>query len=90
MQRTISISESIFDLLDREARRSRLSPNDLAERLLAERLSADQQAWRSQFEHLLARVHERMAKFVPAEIESDISAASAETKAERRARHGSA
>jgi len=80
MQRTISISESIFDLLDREAKRSRLSPNDLAERLLAERLSADQQAWRSQFENLLARVHDRLAKFDPAEIESDISAASAEAK----------
>ena len=90
MQRTISISEPIFDLLDREARRNRLSPNDLAERLLAERLSADQQAWRVQFQNLLARVHARMAKFDPAEIESDINAASAEAKAERRARHGSA
>jgi hypothetical protein len=74
MQRTISISESIFDLLDREAKRNRLSPNDLAERLLAERLSADQQAWRSVRE-LLARVHDRLAKFDPAaEIEGDISA----------------
>ncbi len=85
MQRTISISESVFNLLDQEARRSRLSPSDLADRLLAERLGADQRAWRFQFEKLLARVHDRMAKFDPAEIESDITAASAAAQAERRA-----
>ncbi len=85
MQRTITISEATFNLLDHEARRTRLSPNALAERLLAERLSADQQAWRTQFESLLARVHTRMASFDPNEIESDITAASAEVKAKRRA-----
>ena len=63
MLRTISISEPIFNLLNQEAKRTRLSPNDLAERLLAERLSA----------------------FDPAEIEADITAASEEVKAERRA-----
>lgn len=85
MLRTITISESIFDLLDREAKRNRLSPNQLAERLLAERLSADEQAWREQFEHLLARVHARMARFDPNEIEADITAASSEVKAKRHA-----
>ncbi len=86
MLRTIAISESIFDLLDREAKRNRLSPNALAERLLAERLSADEQAWREQFENLLARVHARMAHFDSNEIETDITAASSEAKAKRRAR----
>jgi hypothetical protein len=82
---TIRISESIFDMLDREAKRNRLSPNALAERLLAERLSADEHAWREQFESLLARVHARMARFDPNEIEADITAASSEVKARRRA-----
>ncbi len=86
MLRTIAISESIFDLLDREAKRNRLSPNALAERLLAERLSADEQAWREQFENLLARVHARMARFDPNEIEADITAASSEARVKRRAR----
>ena len=85
MLHTITISETVFNLLNKEARRNRLSPNDLAERLLAERLSADQQAWRTQFEGLLARIHDRMAKFNPTEIESDITATSAEVKAEHRA-----
>lgn len=85
MLRTLTISESIFNQLDREAKRSRLSPNALAERLLAERLSADDQAWREQFESLLVRVHTRMARFDPKEIEADITAASSEVKAKRRA-----
>lgn len=89
MLRTLTISESIFNQLDREAKRSRLSPNALAERLLAERLSADDQAWREQFESLLARVHARMANFDPKEIEADITAASSEVKAKRRARRRS-
>jgi hypothetical protein len=75
MLHTISISESIFNLLDQEAKRTRLSPNDLAERLLAEHLSVEQAAWRTQFENLLARVHARMTTFDPAEIEADITAA---------------
>lgn len=85
MLRTLTISESIFNQLDREAKRSRLSPNALTERLLAERLSADDQVWREQFESLLARVHARMARFEPKEIEVDITAASSEVKAKRRA-----
>jgi len=87
MLHTITISETVFSLLDEEARRNRLSPNDLAERLLAERLSADQQAWRAQFENLLARIHDRMAEFDPAVVENDITAAATEAKAERRASH---
>ena len=85
MQRTIVISEPVFNLLDQEAKRSRLSPNDLAERLLAERLTGDRQAWRDKFENLLARMHARMAHFDPAEIEGEITAASSEVKAQRRA-----
>jgi predicted CopG family antitoxin len=85
MLRTISISEPVYDLLNQEAKRTRLSPNDLAERLLAERLSAEQQAWRQQFDALLTRVHARLSAFEPAEIEADITAASEEAKAERRA-----
>ncbi len=85
MLRTIAISESIFNMLDREAKRNRLSPNALAERLLTERLSADEKAWREQFESLLARVHARMGQFDPNEIEADITAASSEVKAKHRA-----
>ncbi len=85
MERTITISESVFKLLDREAKRNRLSPDTLAERLLAERLSADEQAWREQFQNLLARVHARTERFDPNEIEADITAASSEVKAKRRA-----
>ncbi len=85
MLRTITISESLFVQLDREAQRSRLTPNALAERLLADRLNAEQQAWREQFESLLARVHSRMSSFDPAEIENDITEASSEAKAARRA-----
>ncbi len=85
MLHTISISESVYNLLNQEAKRTRLSPNDLAERLLAERLSAEQQAWREQFDRLLTRVHARLSAFDPAEIEADITAASEEVKAERRA-----
>jgi hypothetical protein len=85
MLRTVRISESVFNLLDREAKRSRLSPNLLAERLLAERLDAGRQAWREQFESLLVRVHAGMAHCDPAEIEGDITAASSEVETERRA-----
>ena len=75
MLHTISISEPVYNLLDQEAKRNRLSPNDVAERLLAEHLSAEPAAWRTQFENLLARVHARMTAFDPAEIEADITAA---------------
>lgn len=85
MLHMISISEPVYNLLDQEAKRTRLPPNDLAERLLAERLSAEQQAWRQQFDSLLTRVHARLSAFDPAEIEADITAASEEVKAERRA-----
>jgi hypothetical protein len=85
MLRKIAISDPIFDMLDREAKRSRLSPNALAERLLAQRLTTDEQAWREQFETLLARVHARMAHFDSSKIEADITAASSEAKAKRRA-----
>lgn len=85
MLRTITISEPVFDLLDRQARRSRVSPNALAERLLAERLNAEPSMWQAEFERLLTRVHARMARFDPAEIENDITQASSEAKAARRA-----
>lgn len=85
MRRKIAISEPIFNLLDQEAKRNRMSPDALAERLLAERLSMDQQDWRVQFENLLARVHARMTQFDTAEIESDVTTASSEVRAERRA-----
>jgi hypothetical protein len=87
---TIAISDSVFALLDQEARRSHLSPNDLADRLLAERLGVDEQVWRAQLAELLARVNDRMSSFEPAAIESDITAASAEVKAEHHAGRRSA
>ena len=85
MLRTITISEPVFNLLDRKARRSRMSPNALAERLLAEHLNAERSTWQEQFERLLTRVHARMKRFDPAEIENDITQASFEAKAARRA-----
>jgi hypothetical protein len=85
MLRTLMISESVFDQLARAAKQNRLSPQALAERLLVERLSTEEQAWRTQFESLLARVHARMAGFDPIQIEADITAASSEVKAKRRA-----
>ncbi len=83
MAHTVTISDSVYDLLDREARRTRLSLNDLADHLLAERLSAEQEEWRREFENLLTRVHDRMTAFDPSEIEAEISAAAGEVKAER-------
>jgi hypothetical protein len=85
MLRTLTISESVFNQLAHAAKQNRLSPQALAERLLVERLSAEEQAWRTQFESLLARVHERMTGFDPIQIEADITAASSEVKAKRRA-----
>ena len=90
MLHTITLSDSVFALLIREAELARLSPNQLAEKLLAEKLSAERQAWQFAFENLLSRVHQRMAAFDSAEIEADITAAAEEVKAERRVRRRSA
>lgn len=84
MAHTIALTDSTFSLLAQEAQRERTTPTDLAERLLAERLSVDA-AWRSDFEALLARVHARMRAFEPAEIENEITAAYSEMRNERRA-----
>lgn len=84
MAHTIALTDSTFSLLAQEAQRERTTPNDLAERLLAERLSVDA-AWHSDFEALLARVHARMRPFNPAEIENEITAAYSEMRNERRA-----
>lgn len=85
MIHTIAISETLFSRLENEAKRSRLSPSELAERLLAERLSVERQVWQKSYEQLIARVHSRMSAFNSAEIEADITAASDEVKAEHRA-----
>ena len=45
MIHTIAISETLFSRLENEAKRTHLSPSELAERLLAERLSVERQAW---------------------------------------------
>ena len=54
MSQTIQVSENVFSLLDEEAR-CRISPSELADRLLAEQLGAESAAWRAQFAELLAR-----------------------------------
>jgi len=90
MAHTIVLSESVFSRLAQEARRAKLSPNELAEKLLAERLAADRQDWQQRFEKLLGRVHMAMSQFNSDEIETDITAAAAEMKAERRAGRRSA
>jgi hypothetical protein len=84
MAHTIALTDSTFSLLTQEAQRERTRPNDLAERLLAERLTVDL-TWRAEFVNLLTQVHKRMKEFNPAEIESDITVAYSETKAEHRA-----
>lgn len=84
MAHTIDLTDSTFSLLTQEAQRERTTPNDLAERLLAERLTVDA-AWRAEFENLLARVHTRMRPFNPAEIENEITAAYSEMRNEHRA-----
>lgn len=89
MSHRIEISDSVFTLLDHEARRSQLSPNELAEQLLSERLSTHLPAWQAAFEQLIEDVHRRMEPFDTTEIEADISAAS-EATSERRARRRSA
>ena len=81
MSHSITISEPVFALLDQEAKRKRVSPNDLAEQVLAEHLSADRQEWRIQFDALLERVRARTRDIKPDEIEADITAASEEEQA---------
>lgn len=86
MSQNISLTDSTYLLLRREADRERLSPDLLAERLLRERLSAEFVSWREALEALIAKVQARTAHFSSAEIEADVSAASEESKELRRAR----
>ena len=86
MSQAISLSEPTYALLQRLADRERLSPDLLAERLLSERLSAEFVVWREEVEALIAKVQTRTLRFSSAEIEADITAASAEIKELRRAR----
>jgi len=85
MSHTITISEPVFALLDQAAKRKHISPSDLAERLLTEQLSTNQQQSSDKFDDLLHNVHEQMLPYDPSEIEDDITAASQEVKAQRRA-----
>lgn len=84
MEHTIALTDSTFTLLAQEAQRERTTPNDLAERLLAERLAVDA-VWHTKFESLLERVHARMTTFSSAEIEQDITDAYSEMRTDRRA-----
>jgi len=87
MSHSITISEPVFALLDQEAKRKRVSPSDLAEQVLAKHLSADSQEWHLQFDALLESIRARTRDIKPDEIEADITAASEEVKAQRRAHH---
>ncbi|MEW6366409.1 MAG: hypothetical protein AB1714_17425 [Acidobacteriota bacterium] len=89
MPHTVTISDSVYALLGREARRTKRSLNDRADHLLAEQLGLKQPDWRREFENLLTRVHDRMTAFRPSVIEAEISAAADEVKAEHRARRRS-
>jgi hypothetical protein len=82
---TLTVSDTVFRLLDEAAQQAQVSPSQLAERLLQRQLATEAD-WPVAFERLIQRVHSRMTRFDPSEIEADISAASAEVKAERRAR----
>lgn len=83
MTHTIAISEPTFERLREEAQRVNTSPSTLAEQLLAERLRLP---WEAELAALLARVRARTAAFPSDEIETDITRAAAEAKADRRAR----
>jgi hypothetical protein len=86
MQRTISVSQPVYDLLRQWAQQAQTTPDLLAEKVLREHLGQEEQAWRRAFETLIARVQARTAQFSSAEIETDITAAAVEAQELRRAR----
>ncbi len=88
MPSTITLSPSVYDLVAKRAAKERTTADALAEGLLR-RAVEDTDEWRQAFDTLIARVRSRTAHYDSTEIESDITAAAAETKELRRARRGS-
>ncbi|MBI4605990.1 MAG: hypothetical protein HY721_28835 [Planctomycetes bacterium] len=84
MPRTIHLSDTVFAMLARAASQRKVSPSALAEKLIAEQIDTEREAWHTAMEKLLARVHERTAGMDPHQIEAEITAAAAEVKADRR------
>lgn len=89
MAHRITLPEPLYETLRREAQRVQLSPDVLAERLLAQGLSTELSAWREAVEALISRVQARTAGFSAEEIEADITAAAEEARKARRARRHS-
>jgi hypothetical protein len=81
------ISQQLYDLLSKRAQQAQTSPEHLAEVMLSEHLTYEGNRWRQELEALIARVYARTARFDPAEIEDDISAAFKEVRKMRRAQH---
>jgi hypothetical protein len=89
MAHSISISHQVYHLLRERAEQSKTSPDSLAEIVLREYFSHEEEQWREAFETLIAKVHARTAKFTAEEIEGDITAAAIEVQEGRRANQGS-
>ena len=88
MSSTISLSPQLYDLVAQRAEKAHITPDALAEHLLRRELGGEDD-WREAFEALMRRVHSRTERFSSAEIEADISAATAEVRERRRATHRS-
>ena len=86
MAYTISVSQHVYNLLRQRAQQAQTTADLLAENVLFEYLSQEEQAWRRAFEALIARVQARTAKFSSEEIEADITAAADEVQELRRGR----
>ncbi len=79
--RKLSEGATEADLLDAYPRLTRADIQAALD--YADNLLAQDERWRIQFESLLTRVHAGMSAFDPDEIETDITAAAEEVKAER-------
>lgn len=87
MTHTISISPQIYKQLHERAEKKQIPVNLLAENVLSDYLSQDEEQWSKAFETLLAQVYARTGRYSAEEIEADITAAAAEVKELRRASH---
>lgn len=86
---TITLSDSTYATLLKHAEDSEQSLDAVIEEFIAQHLSVclARARWQERFEGLLERVYARTSQYPSSEIEADISAAAAEVKEMRRARH---
>jgi hypothetical protein len=84
MAQTLSISESLYNLLRQRAQQADTSPDELAEELLYNSLN-EARTGRERIRALMETIHARNAKFTSEEIEADITLAAQEVQEARRA-----